>query len=292
MTRGAALLCLAAVVVAGCGGSEASSDAAEDSRAAALARSLQPEVIQLRRDQVLERIEIALTNAGREQVVIERIRVMVEGYRSPAAIPKDSLIPAGQTVNLPWPYGKVECSRDFQPRVGRARVVLRVRPETARSAVTVRLRPTDPDRLLERIADRECTVRRVTSEVDLRFADDWRPEQTDTGVELHGALLADLRVDRPREISQVAGAIMYGLRPDDSAGQDVPEPLASLTPERRQARVPVVAYAARCDPHTIGEIKKPFEFLVWVGPPGEEPVAVTPEVGQPTKDALRLACAF
>jgi len=292
MTRGAALLCLAAVAVGGCSGPEASSEAARDPHAAALTRSLQPQVIQLRRDQVLGRIEIALTNTGGEQVVVERMRVTVEGFRSPAAIPKDSRIPAGQTVNLPWPYGEVGCSPDYEPQVGRARVVLRVRPEAAPSAVTVRLRPTDPDRLLERIAERECTVRRVASEVDLRFADDWRPEQTDNGVELHGALLADLRVDQPREISQVAGAIMYGLRPDDSAGPDVPAALATLTPERRQARVPVVAYAARCDPHTIGEIKKPFEFLVWVGAPGEEPVAVTPEVGQPTRDALRLACAF
>ncbi len=63
-------------------------------------------------------------------------------------------------------------------------------------------------------------------------------------------------------------------------------------PTGRRREIPVEAYAARCDPHTIGEIKKPYEFLVWVGAPGEEAFAVTPEVGQATKDALRLACAF
>jgi hypothetical protein len=54
----------------------------------------------------------------------------------------------------------------------------------------------------------------------------------------------------------------------------------------------VLAYAGRCTGHVIGEIKQPYAFLVWVGRPGEEPVAVTPAIGQPTKDALRLVCAF
>jgi len=54
----------------------------------------------------------------------------------------------------------------------------------------------------------------------------------------------------------------------------------------------VRAFAARCDGHTIGEIKKPYEFLVWVGAPGGTPVAVTPQVDVPTKDALREVCAF
>jgi hypothetical protein len=56
--------------------------------------------------------------------------------------------------------------------------------------------------------------------------------------------------------------------------------------------IPVLAYAGRCTGHVIGEIKQPYGFLVWVGRPGAEPVGVTPAIGQPTKDALRLVCAF
>ena len=86
----------------------------------------------------------------------------------------------------------------------------------------------------------------------------------------------------------MAGAILYGLRPDGGA----PDPLASLTAARPTATVPVVVFAARCDPHTIGEIKKPYEFLVWVTTPDGEEIAITPEVGQPTKDALKGVCSF
>jgi hypothetical protein len=249
------------------------------------------QIVQLRRDQVLERVQVAVTNRGSEPVVVERLRLAVEGYRSPAAVRKDSPIPAGQVVNLPWTHGSVRCSSDGKPAVGAATVTLQVRRESATEATTVRLTPRDPDRLLERIAERACTVERIMREVDLRFGDTWRAEQTRDGVVLHGELLARLSTDEPRIVTQVAGAIMYGLRPDESAGP-ISDPLARLTPGRPSASIPVLAYAARCDPHTIGEIKKPFEFLVWVGEPGAEPVAVTPQVAQPTKDALRLACAF
>ena len=92
-------------------------------------------------------------------------------------------------------------------------------------------------------------------------------------------------------MTDVAGAIMYGLRYDDSAGAR-PSPLAALTPAEPEASIPVVAYAARCDGHTIGEIKKPYDFLVWLAASGEEPFAVTPAVGDATKKALRQVCAF
>jgi hypothetical protein len=56
--------------------------------------------------------------------------------------------------------------------------------------------------------------------------------------------------------------------------------------------VPVVAYAARCDPHTIGEIKKPYEFLVWVSGADGEELALTPEVSDRDKAALQRVCSF
>ena len=42
----------------------------------------------------------------------------------------------------------------------------------------------------------------------------------------------------------------------------------------------MVAYSQRCTGHTIGEIKKPYEFLVWVSTPNGEDLAVTPTVGE------------
>ena len=111
----------------------------------------------------------------------------------------------------------------------------------------VRLAADDEAGLLRAIAVRACRVEQVTREVDLRFGPDWRLERSGGVESLHGTLEARLLVDEPREVTQVAGAIMYGLRPDESAGR-VADPLAALTPAEPTASIPVQAYAARCDP--------------------------------------------
>jgi hypothetical protein len=289
--RGAALaLAVGAVAavasVAGCGGSDPGS--ADERSAPAMAAQM----VQLRRDQVLQRVEVAIHNRSGGSFTVDRLRVAMPGFRPMPAIDKDSPIAAGLTVNLPWTYGDVRCRPDRAPDVGRAVVHLRVHTDSAPEPVDVTLPGRDPDGLLQRIANRACLVERVDREVSLRFDDSWSLGREDGRKVLHGTLIAHLKADEPRDVSEVAGAIMYGLLPDESAGAP-PEPLASLTPDAPDARVPVIAYAARCDGHVKGEIKKPFEFLVWVGPPGDdEPVAVTPEVGDATKLALRQVCAF
>ena len=289
--RGAAIAVAVAAVVplaslAACGGSDHRSD--DESTGPAMSAQM----VQLRRDQVLQRVEVAIHNRGGASFTVDRLRIEMPGFRPMPAVDKDSPIAAGLTVNLPWTYGDVRCRPDRAPDVGDAVVHLRVHTDSEPDPVDVTLPGHDPDGLLQRIADRTCLVERVNRAVSLRFDDSWSLGREDGRKVLHGTLLAHLEADEPRDVTEVAGAIMYGLLPDESAGA-APEPLASLTPDAPDARVPVIAYAARCDGHVKGEIKKPFEFLVWVGPPGEdEPVAVTPEVGDATKLALRQVCAF
>jgi hypothetical protein len=248
-------------------------------------------VVQLRRDQVLNRIEITVSNRGRQPITVDRLQVRIRGYRGGPPIAKDSPIPAGLEVNLPWEYGEVACPEDGAPTPGAAVVAMRLHVGE-QEPVDVRLRASDPDDLVRRIAERTCTVRRIAEEVDLRLGDKWQLDRVDGQKVLHGTLRATLLVDEPRDISEIAGAIMYGFRPDDTRGP-VPDPLASLERVGDTADIPVLTYAGRCDGHVKGEIKKPYEFLVWVGPPGDdEPVAVVPEVGEATKLALRQVCAF
>lgn len=286
--RAAALALSVAAVLASAGcGADDPGDGAEQS-----APAMSAEIVQLRRDQVLERVEVSLQNKSGGPVTVDRLRIDMPGFRPMPAVAKDSPIAAGLTVNLPWAYGDVRCRPDRAPDVGPATVHLQVRTGSRPEPAAVTLRGRDPDGLLQRIADRICLVRRIDREVSLRFDDSWTLDHDQGRKVLRGTLLAHLKADEPRDVSEVAGAIMYGLEPDGSTGA-APDPLASLTPDAPDARIPVMAYAARCDGHTKGEIKKPYEFLVWVGPPGDdEPVAVTPEVGDATKLALRKVCAF
>ena len=286
--RGAALALVAAAVLttAGCGGDDPGGEVGK------AGPEMSAEIVQLRRDQVLERVEVSLHNASGEPVTVDRLRIEMPGFRSMPAVAKDSPIAAGLTVNLPWTYGDVRCRPDRAPDVRRATVHLKVHTDSRPEPVDLTLPGRDPDRLLQRIADRICVVERVKSEVSLRFDDTWTLGRDQGREVLRGVLLAHLKAEEPRDVSEVAGAVMYGLVPDESGGT-APDPLASLTRDSPDARIPVMAYAARCDGHTKGEIKKPYEFLVWVGPPGDDaPVAVTPEVGDATKLALRQVCAF
>jgi hypothetical protein len=271
-----------ALLVTSCGGSSPAPDTD-----AGPAPSLTAEIVQLRRDEVLERVEVGLRNTGRVGVVVEQLTLRVPGFRSPGPVPKDSPIPPGGLVNLPTPYGGVRCAHDGRPRVGRPVVTLRLhttaRPESRRLVLT----PRDPDGLLARIAERECTQRRLSREIRLGFGEQWRQERTPDGVVLHGTLDASLLADSPRDVTQVAGTVIYALAADGGPGEG---PLARLTPTRREASVPVTVSVSRCDGHARGETKKPYEFLVWVAPPGGPEVAVTPVVDESDRAALQAVC--
>jgi hypothetical protein len=247
---------------------------------------LSVEIRQNRRDQVANRIQVAVHNGGSERVYVDQLAAELPRYSDQPPVTPDAQVESGQVVDLPWEYGEVRCDGAPPDLAEQPSVTLTVRVAQSPPQLLT-LTPTDPHGLLRDIADRTCVVRQLLQDVDLRFADEWTLRREAGRDVLHGTLLATLRSNQPREITDLRGAILYGLEPGDPA-----QPLASLTAASPKASIPVIAFAARCDGHTIGEIKKPYEFLVWVGAPGEEPVAVTPEVTDTTKKALRRVCAF
>jgi len=268
-----------AALLSACSGDPGDTDAEPD------APELAAEVVQLRRDEVLERVEVALENTGPETVVVESLRLRVPGFRAAGAVPKDSPVPPGQVVNLPTPYGGVRCPGSGEPRIGRPVVTVRVHtaPESRSRRVSI---DAGDGGLLTRIARAECTARRLAREVDVRFGSRWRLEKVGGDVVVHGTLEARLLADQPRDLTQVAGTVIYALRADAAGGQA----LASLTPARPRASVPVTVSVASCSGHARGETKKPYAFLVWVGPPGGEQLAVNPGVDAASRAAFRRVC--
>ena len=57
-----------------------------------------------------------MENAGRSDIVVERLQLTVKGFGPRPAVPKDSPVPAGQIVNLPFTYGPPRCGPDGTPR--------------------------------------------------------------------------------------------------------------------------------------------------------------------------------
>ena len=143
---------------------------------AAAKPSLGAEVVQLRRDVVLQRVEVTVENLSDSDVMVERIRLTVPGFAIPGPLRKDEPLLAGTAVNLPVPYDGVRCPADGPPRIGTPRVTMQVRQGDEPVSRTVRVKARDADGLLERIATRACAVERVADAVDLRFDDPgaWR----------------------------------------------------------------------------------------------------------------------
>lgn len=276
MAAGAAL-----VLLAGCGGGP---DPAPPSTAPRLAA----EIVQLRRDEVLKRFEVAVTNRSHEQVTIESIDLRVPGYGGSGVQVKNEPLPAGQLVNLPTPYGEVSCAGDGTAQVGAPRVVVRVHSASAPTSRREVLTPRDPQGLLRRVAAGECLSRQLLSEVSLGFGPTWRTTGSGDNVVIHGTLEARLQIGQPFNVTQLRGTVIYDLAADPPPAPG--QPIAALTPGRPNVSIPVVVSQARCTGHARGETKKPYEFLVWLAPPGGEEHAVTPPVTDADRVAFESVC--
>jgi hypothetical protein len=251
---------------------------------------LRTEVVQLRRDYVLHRVEVSVTNRSRSAITVDRLRLSVKGFELPGWLNFDAPLPPGQTVNLPVPFRATECPPSGDPKIGKPHVDVRTSDSTGVEHGVKSNAAVSYD-LLQRLATRSCVVQRVTHDVALSFDDTWSLRHTATGNVLDGALRVRLLNGGSRRIMQLIGANMYALRPLRPPA-DASAPLAIVTPDRPVATIPVVARAGRCDGHTKGEIKQPYEFLVWVAHSHDAGIAITPQVGEATKTALRKICAF
>lgn len=282
MARGRTLggaLCLA-LAVAACGGDpEATSVPTPPLRA---------QVLQTRPDAVAQRVEIALENTSPDEVVVEVLTLRVPGFRSAGPVPKDYPLPPGRVVDLPTPYGRVRCSGDGTARVGHPVVTVRVHTAADPRSRSLELPARDTDGLLARIAAAECTARRLAREVEVRFGPGWRRERLADGVVVHGTLEARLLIGAPRDLTQVAGSVIYALRPSPDPAPA--GPLAALTPHDPHATVAVTVSVSRCDGHARAETKQPYVFLVWLAPPGGEEVAVSPVVDKAARAAFQAVC--
>jgi hypothetical protein len=151
------------------------------------------------------------------------------------------------------------------------------------------VRPTDPRGLIHRIAADTCQTRRLNSEVKLFFGPRWRREGTGADTVLHGTLEVRLTTDEPRDVTQMAGSVIFDLLPE-KANRPAGETLGRVTPAHPADSVPVIIRRSRCDGHARGETKKPYVFLVWVGPPGTDGLAMSIVVSAADQDAFDAVC--
>lgn len=245
------------------------------------------ELVQYRRDEVNGTIQVSLTNRGAGPLRVDRVALAVPGFDTPGPVTVDATVPPRQTVDLRTSYGRPRCGGE-RPAPGPAVVRLWL-SAGGTAGREVRLAPGGASAdLLARIMARECLAARLEREVALRFGPTWRQETVAGAVRLHGTLVARLADGAsPRDLTQLAGTVIYDLAPEPSAAR---RPLARLDAGRRTASVPVVVSLSRCDGHARGETKKPYAFLVWLAEPGGEEQSVVVPVSAADRARLQAVC--
>jgi hypothetical protein len=289
----AAALATFAVVAAVLGVVLAASDG-QDAGVTARSVPLSARVVQLRRDEVAQRVEVALTNEAGGTLQVERLRLSAGGFTGGGWVRLDYPLHGAGPTNFISPYGETRCPPSGTPQLGRVRVEVQWHTDADATRRTAVLTPVASRGLLSRILRADCLQKHLSDQVHLAFGPSWRTTGAGADIALHTTIDATLSPGAPRrDLTQVGGSVLYGLAPEPGPDPATPPvPLAALSAGQPTASVPVVVTQARCTPHAKGEVKQPYLFLVWVGDPGTGGTAIPVPVTDADKGRLRAVCAF
>ena len=280
---GASTLLAVVLLASACGGSDPAPRAPAPRMAA--------EVVQLRRDEVLKRLQVAVTNRSAEPVTIESIELRVPGFSgawtrwpSRSRCPRGSCRPADAV--RPDPLHDRRAARGWAGPPSSCGCTPRDRPDAAAGGAAVAQQPAAAP------ADRHPGVRGAPARPGGVARRSGRPgglAGAGADATVHGTLVARLRTDQPKDLTQLAGTVIYDLAADPPVRPEG-APLLRLTPDHPDGSLGIVVSRSRCDGHARGETKQPYAFLVWVGPPGTAGIAVTPTVTAADRAAFQRVC--
>jgi hypothetical protein len=260
--RGAAVGLVLVVVLAGCGGADEPVSSPAPSSTPAVedlpeVPGIAGEAVQLRTDAAIGgQVQVRLTDTGPAPFTVTSVQLDSPGFAAVPARAVAATYAPGQTIDLPTPFGAVDCAAGVDPVAARVTVV---RPEGA----TEELRVPLAGGTMAQVHDAECAVERVLAVVGIAVED-----LTEAGSTTTGAVVLTRRSgNEPVEVTRLGGSVVLQPVLDD----ELP---VMLAPEQDELRLPVTFDAARCDPHALAETKKPFVFplAVTVGDGDSVPV--------------------
>lgn len=238
---------------------------------------LSAELRQYREDQAPRLVQVAVTT--RDGVTVLGAQVQAPGFVLRDRISRDDPIPAGQTTNVPVPYGEADCAVSPGP----ATVLLSVRLPSG-EATDVALPVTDPTSVLGRVHLDDCKVRAVLAQVRLSLSPDWRSGTATDPVRRGSVRLERVSGDARVVVTEVQRNTLFGVTSPRLA---VLEPGTASVEQVLEVR-PIAA----CNVHALAESKRATIFGLYVSVGGAQPVLVTVAADDALKaDLLALAGA-
>ena len=267
--RGAAVVLALVAVLAGCGGADEPASAPPSPAVERLPEvpGIAGEAVQLRTDAAIGgQVQVRLIDTGPAPFTVTSVQLDSPGFAAVPARTVAATYAPGQTIDLPTPFGTVDCAAAVDPVAARVTVQ---RPEGAVEELRV---PLAGDTMAQ-VHDAACAVERVLAVVGIAVED-----LTEAGTTTTGEVVLTRRSgDEPVEVTRLGGSVVLQPVLDD----ELP---VTLAPDQDELRLPVTFDAARCDPHALAETKKPFVFplAVTVGDGESVPVDL------PIDDAQKL----
>ena len=216
-------------------------------------------------------VQVRLTDTGTAPFTVTAVAIDSPGFAPLPATAVDTTYRPGQTIDLPTPFGAVDCAAAADPAAARLTVV-------RDGGVPEELRVPLADGTLALIHGEECAVAGVAAVVDIVLTD---LTSAPDGQSLTGTVLLSRRTgDDPVEVLALGRSVL--LEPE--VGRHLP---ATLRPGDDRLRLPLTVTPASCDPHVLAETKKPFVFPLSVAVDGADPVPVDLPVDDAQKALLQ-----
>jgi hypothetical protein len=229
------------------------------------------EAVRLRTDAAVGgQVQVRLTDTGTTPFTVSAVAIDSPGFAPLPATAVDTTYPPGQTIDLPTPFGTVDCAAAADPAAARLTVTRAAGPEEVRVPLA--------GGTLAQVHAEECAVAGVTAALDIAVTD---LAAAPDGQSLTGAVLLSRRTgDDPVEVLALGRSVL--LRP--AVERHLP---ATLRPGNDRLRLPFTVTPAGCDPHVLAETKKPFVFPLSVSVRDAGPVPVDLPVDDAQKAMLQ-----
>lgn len=250
----------------------------------AAAPALSAELTQYRRDQLLQRVQVKLANDGRADVRVESLGLDAPGFAPLPAVDHDTVLHPGLDVDLPVPYGAVDCGVATSGDTD-GTAVARVRVGDGQPQ-QVRVPLPATGEVLALVRRRECAEQAVEQAAELSFPDGWPEELTAGGRPvLRPTLVLQRRGGlEPVVVAEAGGHVLFTVTPRSG---DTTPPLLVLEGDETRAELPLDVVTTRCDDHALAESKRTPLFLFYVAVGDADPRVLLVEA--PKAEHARLS---
>lgn len=212
------------------------------------------EVVRLRTDEALGgQVQVRLTNTGDVPFGVAAVALRSAAFADQPLRPQTATYRPGQTIDLPVPFGAVDCTAAVAPVAAEVQL-----SHDGGPAETV-LVPLSGD-AMETVYAEECAVQRVLDHVSIAVTG-----FTDDGDAVAGDVVLT-RVPGSADVDVEVLALGRSVLLDPVTEHPLPTTLAAGEDE---LVLPLTVAPASCDPHVLAETKKPFVFPLRVQVAGE-----------------------